>query len=111
MTRGQRKSRRSTALQVSGVVQSFRRIIAKLRWLCVVVNYLRNYRLQWGQPDRLALLPSILNIPEEQSATVPVPHNGGLPPIPIDPPPYFKADMSPQLISVIMNDWPYSGTT
>ncbi|KAI0795254.1 hypothetical protein BC629DRAFT_313711 [Irpex lacteus] len=70
-----------------------------------IVNYLRTYRLQWGKPDRLALLPSILNDTEAQST----PASGDdLPSTPVDVPPYFKADAPPELISIIMNDWPYS---
>jgi hypothetical protein len=33
----------------------------------------------------------------------------GLPPIPAEAGDYFRADTSAELISVIMNDWPYSG--
>lgn len=75
-----------------------------------MVNYLFNKRLQWGQPDTLSLLRSSV----EESGAITVPRQfsrdgpGELPPIPPDAPPYFKADTPPELISIIMNDWPYS---
>ena len=80
------------------------------------VNYLVHHRLQWGKPDTLSLLPSLLDNPTP-GANV----NGitskvfdknfppELPPIPHNAPAYFTADTPAQLVSVIMNDWPYSG--
>lgn len=68
-------------------------------------NYLLKYRLRWGQPDRLSILKpykgsideiSILDDPD----SLPVPT--------VD---YFRADTPPHLISIIVNDWPYSGTS
>ena len=80
-----------------------------------LVNYLKTYRLQWGKPDALSLIPSKL-----EGLTVPkaasVQSNGHsapsveMPELPADAPPYFTADTPPELISIIMNDWPYSGT-
>ena len=74
--------------------------------------------MQWGQPDRLALLKSALDDPNEQHIAPPVPNapidpsvRVGLPPLPADAPAYFIADTPPGLISIIMNDWPYSGET
>ena len=66
-------------------------------------NYLLKYRLRWGQPDRLSVLKpykgrideiSILSDPD--SLSIPTAD-------------YFRADTPPHLISVIVNDWPYSG--
>ncbi|KAI0357535.1 hypothetical protein OH77DRAFT_1422399 [Trametes cingulata] len=82
-------------------------------------NYLLNYRLQWGQEDSIAVLRSSLedasprgtangkpSTPDEEQLDPKVPRK--LPPLPADAPPYFKADMSPELLSITMNDWPYS---
>ncbi|KAI8971181.1 hypothetical protein BD414DRAFT_470032 [Trametes punicea] len=83
-----------------------------------MANYLLNYRLQWGRQDTISLLPSSLKESPEEATTdrsgeVPeeiidpkVPRR--LPPLPPDAPPYFKADMPPELLSITMNDWPYS---
>ena len=78
-------------------------------------NYLIRYRLRWGKPDTLTKLPSHLfspAVPAEKGGIGPA--NGpvlasGLPPIPPDTKPYFTADIPSQLVSIIMNDWPYSG--
>lgn len=86
---------------------------------CPLVNYLLNYRLQWGKQDTLSILPSRLfsSQPKDALSTTTEPSNPlnkdktpVLPPIPDNAPPYFTADTPPELISVIMNDWPYSGT-
>ncbi|KAI0631935.1 hypothetical protein C8Q77DRAFT_1122797 [Trametes polyzona] len=83
-------------------------------------NYLLNYRLQWGQTDSISVLKSSVeedsanvgangttSSPEQQPVLDPkVPRK--LPPLPPDAPPYFKADMPAELISITMNDWPYS---
>ncbi len=86
-----------------------------LCFLCLVANYLRRYRLQWGKADTLSKLPSRLSPP------VVTAENGdigsgevtalstGLPPIPPGTKPYFTADIPLQLVSIITNDWPYSG--
>ncbi|EJC98832.1 uncharacterized protein FOMMEDRAFT_95368 [Fomitiporia mediterranea MF3/22] len=64
-----------------------------------IVDYLLNYRLQWGRPDRLSLLPSQLDYVEiplcELPEDAPIPE-------------YFTADTPSSLISIIQNDWPYS---
>lgn len=86
------------------------------------MNYLLNYRLQWGKPDKLAVLHSALDEPRDPLADkginkVVIPSNEAdseivpqeLPPIPDNIAPYFTADTPPELISIIMNDWPYSG--
>ncbi|KAI0763601.1 hypothetical protein BD413DRAFT_581696 [Trametes elegans] len=79
-----------------------------------IVNYLVNYRIQWGQEDTISQLRSSLT---DSSAPPPSSTDGTeldpkvprtLPPLPPDAPPYFKADMPAELISVTMNDWPYS---
>ncbi|KIP09689.1 hypothetical protein PHLGIDRAFT_502877 [Phlebiopsis gigantea 11061_1 CR5-6] len=75
-----------------------------------MVNYLTTYRLQWGQPDRLSLLASSLDgltAPQDNSnatGTQQVPE----PATPPQAPQYFTADIPRELISIIMNDWPYS---
>lgn len=58
--------------------------------------------MQWGKPDTLSLLKSQLEEParptkglEEQSSS--------------ESKTYFTADIDPELISIIQNDWPYSG--
>lgn len=74
-----------------------------------LVNYLINYRLQWGKPDTLSQLKSALDdasdtaVPSGDSSSA----NGDAHPSPT----YFTADTPPELISIIMNDWPYSGTS
>ena len=68
------------------------------------VNYLLTYRLQWGEPDRLSLLPSHLKCDETDSET-----SAGDAPVPM--PEYFTADIYPSLVSIIQNDWPYSGAS
>ncbi|TFY72595.1 hypothetical protein EVG20_g415 [Dentipellis fragilis] len=86
-----------------------------------MVNYLLSYRLQWGKPDSLSKLHSRLespNTPVDPEATTGLVPEGatgqptkavGQPPaIPPDAKPYFTADISESLISVIQNDWPYS---
>lgn len=69
------------------------------------VNYLLNHRLQWGKPDTLSLLTSALD--DRSVATT---ENGELELYPS--PEYFKADVpfNSDLICIIQNDWPYSGT-
>ncbi|KAF8547456.1 hypothetical protein OG21DRAFT_1517363 [Imleria badia] len=68
-----------------------------------LVNYLLDYRLQWGKPDTLSLLTSVLD-----DQTIVATENGerGLYPTPK----YFKADIpfNSELICIIQNDWPYS---
>ncbi len=77
----------------------------------VLVNYLMNYRLQWGQPDTIAIIRSSLDPPTNGPA--PPPQGGQpakeLPPIPPNAPTHFVADAPPELIFIAMNDWPYSG--
>lgn len=81
------------------------------------MNYLLNHRLQWGKPDALSIIPSRLDPPGlHRSPTSTVSSDSlekgrtpNLPPIPADAPVYFTAETPPELISVIMNDWPYSG--
>ncbi|GJE88488.1 DUF3605 domain-containing protein [Phanerochaete sordida] len=73
-----------------------------------MVSYLKTYRLQWGKPDARSLLPSSLpglTTPKEASD---VGEPQAEPELPPNVPPYFTADTSPELISIIMNDWPYS---
>ena len=66
-------------------------------------NYLLKYRLQWGQPDRLSVLKPYKGSVDE----IPVFDDPDSLPIPtVD---YFRTDTPPHLISIIVNDWPYSG--
>ncbi|KAH9851714.1 hypothetical protein C2E23DRAFT_732402 [Lenzites betulinus] len=87
-----------------------------------MVNYLLNFRLQWGQPDTISVLHSSLEEPLTQGSAVPNAPNRSsqedivldpkilrkLPPLPADAPKYFRADMPAGLLSITMNDWPYS---
>lgn len=76
----------------------------------MLVNYLRNYRLQWGRPDRLSLLPSLINeadAPHDQALVGQ--DRGSSSSISEGAPRCFIADTPPESISVITNDWPYSG--
>ncbi|KAH8085412.1 hypothetical protein BXZ70DRAFT_900205 [Cristinia sonorae] len=74
-----------------------------------IVNYLRDHRLQWGKPDKISLLPSRLdddndtNHVSQNSSSIPTDTQ-----LPADTPSYFTADTPSELISIIMNDWPYS---
>ena len=75
--------------------------------ICSPVNYLLDHRLRWGQPDTLSLLTS--DVVHHNSTAEPpesVSH-----PITISSliPPYFSWETPSQLISIIQNDWPYSG--
>ncbi|KAJ7486183.1 hypothetical protein B0H11DRAFT_2017292 [Mycena galericulata] len=80
-----------------------------------IVNYLMNFRLQWGRPDTLSLLGSAIH--DEGMSTPPVLERLStedltvmrtLPPLPADAPAYFSESTPPQYISIIQNDWPYS---
>ncbi|KAI0712448.1 hypothetical protein C8Q76DRAFT_621600 [Earliella scabrosa] len=73
-----------------------------------IINYLMTYRLQWGQPDTIAILRSSLDPPLDGSAPHVVPRTKELPPMPPDAPTHFVADAPRELIFVAMNDWPYS---
>jgi len=80
-----------------------------------VVNYLINYRLQWGMPDYLSLLTSALETHRRETSEISPQLNTPnpkiprkLPDLPADAPPYFTADTPAEYISIIQNDWPYS---
>jgi hypothetical protein len=79
---------------------------ARVSTLPLTVDYLLNHRLQWGKPDTLSLLPSAL---DKQPAVTS--ENGQ--PVPYSTPEYFKADIpfDSELICIIQNDWPYSGSS
>lgn len=66
-------------------------------------NYLLKYRLRWGQPDRLSVLKPYKGSIDE------IPIIDDLDSLPIPTVDYFRADTPPHLISIIVNDWPYSG--
>ena len=66
-------------------------------------NYLLKYRLRWGQPDRLSVLKPYEGSIDE-IAVLDDPDS-----LPIPTVDYFRADTPPHLISIIVNDWPYSG--
>lgn len=75
-----------------------------------LANYLRSYRLQWGRVDTLSKMPSCLSSPVDDVNLGEVTLlESGLPPLPPGTKPYFTADIPLQLVSIIMNDWPYSG--
>lgn len=81
-----------------------------------MVNYLLTHRLQWGKQDTLSFIPSLFDdpaLPRYSGRANNILTNGSkepaeLPPIPASAPRYFTADTPPELISIIMNDWPYS---
>lgn len=100
------------------------KILTSLLMLILVrtaVNYLLKFRLQWGKPDTKSLLRSSLDelalidhqdphVTADDAAPETASAEYKLPAIPADHPNYFTADISPELISIILNDWPYSGT-
>ena len=69
-----------------------------------IVNYLLNHRLQWGRPDTLSLLTS--TVVDSKFASPSEFEVAG----DADPPPYFTWETPAKYVSVIQNDWPYSGT-
>ncbi|KAF9243733.1 hypothetical protein BU15DRAFT_71859 [Melanogaster broomeanus] len=73
-----------------------------------VMNYLINHRLQWGKPDTLSLISSVL---DAELAAMPASQNGHSAPYPT--PEYFKADIpfNSELICIMQNSWPYSVPT
>ncbi|GLB38225.1 putative protein of unknown function (DUF3605) [Lyophyllum shimeji] len=80
-----------------------------------LVNYLMNYRLQWGKRDTLSLFTSAVDVEEHgpdtrSSASLVVDKKvmKALPPLPDDAPKYFTRDTPPEYLSIIQNDWPYS---
>ena len=86
-----------------------------LRFSSSVENYLIRYRLRWGKADTLSKLPSrlspsVVTAEKDDIGTEKTPLlASGLPPIPPDIKPYFTANIPLQLVSIIRNDWPYSG--
>jgi hypothetical protein len=79
--------------------------------ICSAVNYLLKHRLRWGQPDTSSVLKSGLHYntgsTTEPSKSVSRPDIT----IPISSviPPYFSWETPSQFISIVQNDWPYSG--
>ena len=71
------------------------------------MNYLLQYRLRWGRRDTLAAVPSRLINDDEYYLPADAPPAGN--PMPKDVPPYFTSEIRPEFISIIQNDWPYSG--
>ncbi len=69
----------------------------------IQVKYLLEYRLQWGKPDTLSLLKSAIvdNDAKNLNDGASYQNSGDSE--------YFKSDTPPSLISIIQNDWPYSG--
>lgn len=68
-----------------------------------LVNYLINHRLRWGRRDTLSLLKSDIvddafDTPADDVSTVES-----------DPPAYFSWETPRRFLSIIQNDWPYSG--
>ena len=73
-----------------------------------------NHRLQWGRPDRLAILPSARDECRVDGGYENGEANADTKEIEVPTPiisthSYFTANMPSELISVIRNDWPYSG--
>jgi len=95
MTTGPRESSNNTVLWVS-----FEFEMQKLVSYIYIVNYLLNHRLQWGKPDTLSLLTSTI---EDTTFTDHVNSVEG------DPPRYFSWETPARYLSIIQNDWPYSG--
>ena len=89
--------------------------------LISAVNYLLNHRLQWGKPDTLSLLASALDklhhsarINDQLVATTLMTSAEvlvvkDLPPVSPNAPEYFCMDIPAEYVSIIQNDWPYSG--
>ena len=79
------------------------------------VHYLLTYRLQWGKPDTRSKIKSRLDPPPDSgndSSQYSSPHMNAspfIPKVPLGKPKYFTADISPELLAIIQNDWPYSG--
>lgn len=71
-----------------------------------LVNFLLNYRLQWGKRDILSLIPSALDEPEVNDEHKSTPTGNGSQ-IELE---YFQGDIPfhSDLICIIQNDWPYS---
>ncbi|TDL23125.1 hypothetical protein BD410DRAFT_747072 [Rickenella mellea] len=77
-----------------------------------MVNYLLQFRLQWGEPDTFSLLPSTVQIIPSVATAHPIQkYDNGLPVVPSDGPKYFTSNTEPEFISIIQNDWPYSVPT
>lgn len=82
--------------------------------LVAIVNYLITYRLQWGKQDTLCKLRSRFDPPDLGPSTVQEVGNTKSLPVGLPKPApgaktYFTADIPPELVSIIQNDWPYSG--
>ncbi|KZT28348.1 hypothetical protein NEOLEDRAFT_1176080 [Neolentinus lepideus HHB14362 ss-1] len=80
-----------------------------------MVNYLMYKRLRWGKPDSQSRFTSALDdgttnkaVMNGESVTFNPQSPPSLPPLPDNAPAYFTADTPPELISIILNDWPYS---
>ncbi|KAI5897166.1 uncharacterized protein SCHCODRAFT_02616863 [Schizophyllum commune H4-8] len=76
-----------------------------------MINFILNYRMEWGQPDCYSMISSQLDEHPPRSE----PHDfplldkpRELPPIPPGTKPYFTADAPPEAICITQNDWPYS---
>jgi len=98
-----------------GLLNGNRSLSFLLRFSSSVENYLIRYRLRWGKADTLSKLPSrlspsVVTAEKDDIGTEKTPLlASGLPPIPPDIKPYFTANIPLQLVSIIRNDWPYSG--
>ena len=66
------------------------------------MTYLTGHRLQWGKPDTQSLLSSALDCSQESGVA------GSLDAFTAAAP-YFCWETPSHLISIIQNDWPYSG--
>jgi hypothetical protein len=64
----------------------------------IIANYVQSYRIQWGMPDKLSLLRSDPASPLVAKLVTPANDN-----IKRD---WFTADISPNMICIMKNDWP-----
>ena len=79
-------------------------------WLLTlfIVNYLNTYRLHWGKPDTKSLLRSTFDDPISQMESETVATETKTTFV-AEPPTHFTANIPEELISITLNDWPYSG--
>jgi hypothetical protein len=69
-----------------------------------------NHRLQWGKPDTQSVLRSELDdVIPDVAPTVRTPAFTQTDEVDLKGKEYFTADSQKDLISIIQNDWPYSG--
>lgn len=72
----------------------------------MLAHYVLQCRLRWGEPDTQCLLDQDSPLYHDPPDLDP---NYCLPPLPDDAPALFTVGIPESLISIIRNDWPYSG--